>query len=65
MSEFEIRQVMLELGLDYIQARNHLKCRSMLRDCARIVRAPLTPFLTELARADVNAKSSGSSRPTE
>lgn len=30
--EHQIRQVMQELGFDYIQARNHLICRIYLKE---------------------------------
>lgn len=29
--EHDVRQVMQELGFDYIQARNHVRCREALR----------------------------------
>lgn len=34
LPEAEVRQVMAELGLEYIQARNHVRCRVMLRAMA-------------------------------
>lgn len=33
--EAEVRAVMAELGLDYMQARNHVRCRVMLRAMPR------------------------------
>jgi len=30
-SDAEVRRVMTETGFDYLQARNHAKCRAMLR----------------------------------
>lgn len=32
--EAEVQQVMRDLGFDYLQARNHVRCRVMLRDMA-------------------------------
>lgn len=34
-SENDIRAVMAQTGMAYIQARNHLICRAMLRDGVR------------------------------
>lgn len=35
MSESDINEVMLQFGMDYIQARNHLICQASLRTAAR------------------------------
>lgn len=31
-NEWEVQQVMRDLGFDYMQARNHVRCRELLRN---------------------------------
>jgi hypothetical protein len=39
LSEADIQQVMADTGMEYLQARRHLKCRMILQDSARSAHA--------------------------
>lgn len=35
LPEWEVQAVMKEMGFDFMQARNHVRCRQILRDRSR------------------------------
>lgn len=59
ISENEIQRVMSETGMDYIQARNHIKCRILLRSMSPSAIAARTAFHIESGVGSANAPSNG------
>ena len=58
MNESAIQEVMQQFGMDYIQARNHLKCQASLRTGAKpSAIAPVTRFRIELEVGNVKQPS--------
>lgn len=54
MNDVAIRKVMDQFGMDYIQARNHLKCQALLPTAVRpFAIAPVTHSRIEPAAANV------------
>ena len=54
MNDAAIRKVMDQFGMDYIQARNHLKCQVLLPTAARqFATAPVTDSRIEPAAVNV------------
>ena len=65
ISENEIQRVMSETGMDYIQARNHIKCRILLKSMSpsAIVRRTTSHIVSEAE--NVAAPSNGTTTSDE